>query len=223
LDEKQHGLLIDRIVQEVLHRISAIEANDEDVSGTVVLMTSNVPSPGSAISTLKRNFGEDMLFVNFGTKNPFALESVTDAGAEDENRIVEIVAKAANVALLAPKVGLLEKISGGRDEDFVPHLVIRSLLWGRKVSAVLDFDPPRFRRNTFYERLADIIASLEDMGVKIITYKCAAQKENGLALVTEADVMDAWKNRQKEIRCAAGAIITPSARDKMQELGIRRN
>jgi hypothetical protein len=224
LDEKQSKLLIDRIVQEVLYRIKALEAKDEDVSGTVVLLTSNVPSPGSALSKLKQSFGKEMLFVNFGIKNPFALEKVLEVETDAEETALDSVTGAADVVLLTPKIGLLEDIAKGRDEGFVPHLVIRSLLWGRNVSVVMDFEPPRFKRNTFYEKLVDVIGTLQDMGIRLLTYKCATRKGlEGLTLVTEADVMEAWKNKRTEIHCAAGAIVTPSARDKSKELGIRIN
>ncbi|GHS92606.1 hypothetical protein AGMMS50276_00880 [Synergistales bacterium] len=224
MDEKQHKLLIDRIVQEVLHRIKMAKTADECVSGTVVLMTSHVPSPKSALSKLRQSFGKDMLFLNLGIKNPFSFEKVVESGADGDDNVASAVAGAANVVLLTPKIGLLESIAKGLDDDFVPHLVIRSLLWRRNVSVVLDFEPPRFKRNTFYEKLVDVLGTLRDMGANLLTYKCATQKDmEGLTLVTEADVMDAWKNKRLEIRCAIGAIVTPSARDKSKELGIRIN
>jgi hypothetical protein len=59
------------------------------------------------------------------------------------------------------------------------------------------------------------------MGIRILTYKCAQKGAEGLPLVTEADVIEAWRNRKTEIRRARGAIVTPAARDKSGELGIR--
>jgi hypothetical protein len=203
--------------------LSAIEAKDENVSGTVVLMTSQIPSPASAMSKLKESFGGELSFIDFGVKIPFALPNVIDAGKEPEERVTETVASAAGIVLLAPKIGLLDSIAKGDDRDFVPHLVIRSLLWGRDVSVLLDFEPPRFRRNTFFEKLVDTLATLQDMGVRLLTYKCAQKGDEGLRLVTEADVTEAWRNHKTEIRRAPGAIITPAAKDKAKELGIRLN
>jgi hypothetical protein len=216
-------LLIDRIAQEVLSRLSALEARDENVSGTVVLLTSQIPSPASAMSKLKESFGGDLLFINFGVKIPFGLPNVMDAGKEPEESVTDAVASAAGVVLLAPRIGLLDRIARGDDGDFVPHGVIRSLVWGRNVSLLLDFEPPRFRRNTFFEKLVDTLATLQDMGVKLLTYKCAQKGAEGLCLVTEADVTEAWRNHRTEIRRAPGAIITPAAKDKARELGIRLN
>ncbi|MDR3331445.1 MAG: hypothetical protein LBT08_02345 [Synergistaceae bacterium] len=223
MDEGQQRLLIDRIVQEVLRRISALEARDEDVAGTVVLLTSRTPSPESALAKLRQNFDGGLSFINFGVKNPFMLQNVIDAGPELEDLVTETVAGAAKLVLLSPRIGLLESIAKGDDRDLVPYLVIRSLLWGRSVSVLLDFEPPRFRRNTFYEKLADIITTLQDMGVKVLTYSCAQYAGEGLTLVTEADVTEAWRNHKTEISCALGAIVTPAAKDKSKELGIRLN
>ncbi|MDR1133874.1 MAG: hypothetical protein LBL05_06890 [Synergistaceae bacterium] len=222
-DERQRGLLIGRIAQEVLSRLSALDAKDENVSGTVVLMTSHIPSPASAMSKLRENFGGELSFIDFGVKIPFGLPNVIDAGKESEGSLTETVASAAGVVLLAPKIGLLDSIAKGDDRDFIPYLVIRSMLWGRDVSVLLDFEPPRFRRNTFFEKLADTFAILQDMGVRLLTYKCAQKGAEGLCLVTEADVTEAWRSRRTEIRRAPGAIITPAAKDKAGELGIRLN
>lgn len=222
-DERQRGLLIDRIAQEVLSRLSALEARDENVSGTVVLMTSHIPSPASAMSKLKESFNGELSFIDFGAKIPFGLPNVMDAGKEPEEAVTEAVASAAGVVLLAPKIGLLDSIAKGDDGDFIPHLVIRSLLWGRDVSVLLDFEPPRFRRNTFFEKIVDTLATLQDMGVRLLTYKCAQKGAEGLCLVTEADVTEAWRNHKTEIRRAPGAIITPAAKDKAKELGLRLN
>jgi hypothetical protein len=222
-DERQRSLLIGRIAQEVLSRLSDLEARDENVSGTVVLLTSQIPSPASAMSKLRESFGGELSFINFGVKIPFGLPNVMDAVKEPEERVTEAVASAAGVVLLTPRIRLLDSIAGGDDGDFVPHLVIRSLLWGRSVSVLLDFEPPRFRRNTFFEKLADTLATLQDMGVRILTYKCAQKGAEGLCLVTEADVTEAWRNHKTEIRRAPGAIITPAAKDKAGELGIRLN
>jgi hypothetical protein len=222
-DAGERSLLIDRITQEVLSRLSALEAKDENVSGTVVLVTSRIPSPASAMSKLKERFGGELSFVNFGVKVPFAIPGVIDAGERPGDMIMETVASAAGVVLLAPRIGLLDVIAKGDDSDFVPYLVIRSLLWRRDVSVLLDFEPPRFKRNTFFEKLADVLTTLEDMGVRLLTYKCAQRGAEGLCLVTEADVTEAWRNRKTEIRRAPGAIVTPAARDKSKELGIRLN
>ncbi|MDR3353730.1 MAG: hypothetical protein LBO21_01675 [Synergistaceae bacterium] len=223
LDDRQKKLLINRIVQEVLHRIGALEDAKENVSGTLVLVTSYVPSPRTALEQLRRDFGGELSFVCMGAQNPFALEKALVSGTGEDDRVTEAVMGAARVVLLSPRISFLESISQGRDDDFATHLVIRSLLWMREVSVMLDFVPPRFRRNTLFEKLADLIAALEDMGMKILTYKCASAAPERASLVTEADVLRAWKERRPEILCEPRAIITPAARDKSVELGIRIN
>ena len=85
---------------------------------------------------------------------------------------------------------------------------------------LLDFAPPRFKRGTFYEKIGDAVDALVDMGVSIFTYSCIRQSPEVLALVTENDVVNASENGKSKILCERGAIITPSARDRANELNI---
>lgn len=224
MDDKQRRALIDRIVEEVLYRIKERQPSCESLRGTVALVTSYVPSLKNALETVKGRYGKDVTYINFGTGFAPVTEEAMDAGQAGEQAVLAKVAGAANILLLTPKIGLLEDIAAGRDEGFVQHLMIRGLLWRRDVGILLDFDPPRFKRNTFYEKIATAVAALEDMGVRLMTYECASYTDaRGLALVTENDVMEAQKNNQAEILCAANAIVTPAARDKANELGVKIN
>ena len=80
----------------------------------------------------------------------------------------------------------------------------------------LDYEPPRFRRNTFLADTAEAIDTLRQMAVTVCPYFAVAPQEpEGTDLVTEADVLDAAKTESKTIRCRSGAIITPAARDAL--------
>lgn len=222
MNDEATKALIDRIVQEVLYRIDMAEPKDEYVSGTAVLVTTHVPSKRSAIDEIKRRF-TDLRFVRFGgTAFDSAIETVIDANDAGEDAVMDIAASSENVVLLAPKLKLLESVAMGDDSGFVEQVVIRSLLWGRNVTVLLDFAPPRFKRNTFFEKVATIAQTLEEMGATILTYKCASfEGAEGLSLVTEGDVLAAAKDGKTEIRCATGAIVTPAAKDAAKEAGIK--
>lgn len=221
MDEKLRQTIINRIVAEVLHRIGQQAPKDEEVFGTVVLVTSFVPSKKSALDALRRNFMGQMEFIRFGVEFEPIKEKTYDIEESGEPFVLDKVASAADLVLLTPKIGLMERIAMGEDEGFIEHLLTRSLLWGRRVTMLLDFTPPRFKRNTFFEKIATTIAALEDMGVRIVSYRCATQKDiRGLGLVTEQEVLAAHKQNKKELFCMAGALVTPLAKDKAKELGI---
>lgn len=152
MDEKLRQTIINRIVAEVLHRIGQQAPKDEEVFGTVVLVTSFVPSKKSALDALRRNFMGQMEFIRFGVEFEPIKEKTYDIEESGETFVLDKVASAADLVLLTPKIGLMERIAMGEDEGFIEHLLTRSLLWGRRVTMLLDFTPPRFKRNTFFEK-----------------------------------------------------------------------
>ncbi len=221
MNSTELNALINRITEEVLYRLKEMEPADENVSGTVVIVSSFIPSPKTALMTIDEKYGKETEFITFGTAFTPVGRRCTSADEHEMDSILEKVAGSANVVLMTPKVGLLEKIATGNDEGFIEHLVMRALLWGRKVSLLLDFKPPRFKRNTFYEKIVTVIETLDEMGMEILNYQCALAKDGDkLTLVTEQDIVMAYKAKAQEVRCAANAIITPSAKDKAKELGI---
>lgn len=224
MNKEELSALINRITEEVLYRLRELEPADENVSGTVVIVSSFIPSPKTALETVHARYGKDAQFITFGTSFTPIGSRVVNADEQEKESILEQVAGSANVVLMTPKVGLLSNIAQGNDEGFIEHLIMRSLLWGRKVSVLLDFKPPRFKRNTFYEKIVTVIETLSDMGMEILSYQCAVAKDGErLTLVTENEVVAAYKTKEKQVLCAPRAIITPSARDKAKELGVDLN
>ena len=111
---------------------------------------------------------------------------------------------------------LLQEIARGRDKELMAHLMVRSILWRKDVRLYLDFEPPRFRRNTFLEGVSSALDTLKDMGVTVSPYYTGdAARLIGESLVTEADVLAASQRPDKTIHCRVGAIITPAARDAL--------
>ena len=60
------------------------------------------------------------------------------------------------------------------------------------------------------------------MGVSVFTYSCIRTAgPEAVSLVTESNVASAYGDGKAKITCARGAIITPAARDRAKELGIK--
>jgi len=212
---------VDRIVEEVLFRLKEMEPNEIIPVGTAVLVTSFIPSFNKADDLLHGRFGDDITYIDFGGNEfPSKLKQVVSAEEAGTDKVLSLVNGSANIVLLTPRLKMIENIAHGRDEGFVEFLIVRSLLWERNVSAVLDFTPPTFKRNTFFERIVEELDGLRDIGIELISYDCSYEKAEEKSLITEADVFEAWKKGQEEILSGAGGIITPSARDKAKELGM---
>jgi len=224
LNKEAIALIVKQITEEVLNRAKYENVQDEDVQGVVALFPSFVPSQKTAGEFLKHHFGagidcalfNDVEFSGAG----FTKFEIKDK--HDESQLMQKLAGAADIVLVTPGINLLCRIAGGDDEGFLEQAILRPLLWGRRVSVVLDFEAPKFKRNTFFEKVVDAIDALVSMGVKILAYRCSAEalSDAKKALVTEADVIEAHENGKDRIVCELGAIITPLARDKAAELKI---
>ena len=217
-------VLISEIVDRVLNKIERDMPQDENVQGTLAIFTSYVPSSKTALHAITEAYGEDVECALFGEAEfeAFGFRTVRVCDGIAQNQLMQKAAGKGRIVLVTPKIGLLEKIAQGNDEGFVENVFLRSLLWGRKVSILLDFVKPKFKRGTFFEKIADIIDSLVSMGVEIKDYRCKGEKEtNSYSLVTENEVIDAQKRGENRILLIEGAIVTPLAAERARELNIR--
>ena len=117
----------------------------------------------------------------------FAAKSRFD-GLDERLNPFSIFPEAKTVILIAPRLEQLQDIAEGKDQDFLSYLMIRSVLWRKDVRLYLDFEPPRFKRNTFLEGVNSCLDTLKDMGVTVSPYYTGdAAQLIGESLVTEAD------------------------------------
>jgi hypothetical protein len=191
-------------------------------TGTAVLITSYVPGYPEALKRIRENFGEEIEFFGFdGYGLPETAAKVTHAAAVGVGALADKLGDMANVVLLAPRLGLLDDIVHGLDAEVPAYLAIRSILWKKNVRLLLDFEPPKNKRNTFYEKIMEAVQALEAIGVGIMTYRSTGEPEpEGYTLITETDVRRAYQEGQYRMRKAADAIVTPAAVDAAEELGI---
>ena len=116
---------------------------------------------------------------------------------------------------------LLARLGGGSAPEDFSEALIRRILWGKRVDVLLDFEPPKFQRGTYFAQLAEAIDTLCGMGFVFSAYQPVEACAKGVyALVTERDVVEAKKSGRKQILCVAGAIVTPLALDTAKELQI---
>ncbi|MEA4853133.1 MAG: hypothetical protein VB082_02520 [Christensenella sp.] len=220
-----NGIDIETIVRKAMRSIvgnSILLSGKQNESGKVAaIFTDYIPAPEQCRKFLIQRYGNgiDCLLLN-GCEfsgagiSPILLE-------KPEQELFARLEKAEKVALVTPGFGLLRNIAGGEDRDAVPRAVLRALLWGAQVSVVLDFEPPRFARNTFFEKIVDTLDALKGMGIDVDTYYSKKKKDACvLSLITEESVLEAHKQGIKAIACSRGALVTPLGRDALKEYGI---
>ncbi len=224
LHKDQLAALISNIAAEVLKRIKLEEMTDEKVSGTVAVFTSFVPSKKACAEALENRFGSgiDCALMGDAQFDMVGFLKMNISTREDEEILMERLAGAANVVLVTPPLSLLYQIAAGDDTGLAATSILRPLLWGRSVSILLDFNVPRFKRATFFEKVVDALDVLTNMGVSIFSYDPASAKEDEqkVSLVTETQVIEAAENGSMRIMCTSDAIVTPLARERADALGV---
>ncbi len=205
---------IEAIVAEVVRRVAILERQKQHPEDVLVLIAAPTAYPEELKALLKTQFGEGYTPLCF--RENCELPHALYAEQMSQTQILEQITKAKTVILIAPRLEQLQEIAEGRDQDFLSYLMIRSVLWRKDVRLYLDFEPPRFKRNTFLEGVNSCLDTLKDMGVTVSPYYTGdAARQIGESLVTEADVLAASERPDKTIRCRIGAIITPAARDAL--------
>lgn len=208
--------LTELIVAEVVRRVALLERQKQHPERVLVLLTAPVAYPKELKALLRKQFGEGYTPVSFTERNELGDETLRFASQLGQAALMEMATAAKTVILVAPRLELLRQVADGEDSDFLAYLAVRSILWKKDVRLYLDFDPPRFRRNTFMEGVASSIETLRQMQVTVSPYFTGdAAARIGASLITEADVLAAAQTEEKTLRARVGAIITPAARDAL--------
>ncbi len=216
MDQTLLHKLIEAIVAEVVRRVAALERQKQHPEQVLVLLAAPVAYPAELKKLLQMQFGVGYTAVSFPDKCELDDPELLYASRLGDAAVLERVTQAKTVILVGPRLELLRQIAAGEDRDPLSYLIVRSVLWRKDVRLYLDFEPPKFRRNTFLEGVAASIDTLRQMNVAVCPYYTGdAAEQIGATLVTEADVLAAAQSSGKTIRCRAGAIITPAARDAL--------
>ena len=213
--------LIEAIVAEVVRRVAALERQKQHPEQVLVLLAAPVAYPQELLKLLQTQFGVGYTPICFTEKCELQDETVVYASQMSERELLDRVTKAETVILVGPRLEMLNQLARGEDRELLSYLMVRSILWKKDVRLYLDFDPPKFKRNTFLEGVASSIDTLRQMDVSICPYYTAdAAEQMGASLVTEADVLAAAERKDKTIHARVGAIITPAARDALVNSGV---
>ena len=225
LSDDQIQKIIER-AQSAMRDSNSVPRMGEALAGdadTPVLVPGFVPAPERALGALSAQYGKRAQLV-FLSDAVFSAEETASCRldwATQKNELVELLVHAEHAVLLAPNTALLARMGTGDNAEDFSEALVRRILWGKAVDVLLDFEPPKFRRDTYFARLAEAIDQLTSMGFRFFTYQpCEGTSSGVLALVTEREVVEAKQNGRKTIVCAAGAIVTPLAVDTAKELQI---
>lgn len=200
--------LVDRIVAEVVRRVEEELKRQSHPERVLVLTGSNPVYPEKLDKWLADRYGLGFTEVRTGEHPP------------DRLKLAEMAGAAETVILAVPEIRTLRQIAAGEDTEEPAGTVVKAILWKKEVKILLDYEPPRFRSNTFFENIAGTLETLKTMGVSVEYYRTFQPAVERRQLVTEADVLAAAKTEEKTVWCTANAMITPLARDALRETGV---
>ena len=223
IDEAQTREIIRRVTERVLERLMAEGLFLPEQNGALVLVPNFIPEPALLSKYLKNRFstGVTCAMLEPGSGLDPELHTVFATQRDEQQRILSMLKFYEHVVLTVPSLQLLARIANGEDSGFIEQLILRAILLEKKVTVVLDYHLPKFMRGTFFESVVSSITALKDMGVEIVTLVSTLRRaDTGCELVTEDEIQQAYLYGDRFIRCAKGAIVTPLARDKANELGV---
>ena len=126
-----------------------------------------------------------------------------------------------------PGIKQIESIVNGDDTGFIEKLIIYLVLHGKNAGIILDYNVRSMPSNSLTEKLGQLLDSIKSMGISIDLLEeqpveeCIVCNENGKRLITEKDIDVMCRNGINTIHIGRECIITPLARDRASELGLK--
>lgn len=220
MDKTQIHNLVELIVAEVIRRVEEEQRKEQHPEDVVVIVAGKPTCPEKLEKWLSDRYGVGYSTIFFQQNAPPWKHAISASSLSPE-QINDSIGTAKKVILASPELSLLRQIAAGDDTDPVSKVLVRAILWKKEVRLLLDFEPPQFKRNTFFAGVADAIETLKSLQVSVDYYdtgqQAAAERKD---FITEQDVLDAAERPEKLILCAIGAIITPSAKDAISQTGV---
>ena len=223
---EEYRNLIREITESVMKKIgNSADAGlqiDGETGRTVVITSSYVSNADNIKKYLNVEFGKYVL-VSSNNKDTSIGKPMMALTDETESQVADLVNKCDSLVLVMPRIYQIRGIADGYDRGLLEYIAANALMWGKRISVLLDVQPPILKNNRFHTLILETAGKLRDMGITVLERVTAASKEAADAkrgLITEEDVLQAKQRNQSVIRVNANTIITPLARDTANEIGI---
>lgn len=218
MDEKELKQLIQRIAVQVIKQMME---SDKAPTGALALVPSFVPEPALLAAHFKERNVDRLTGIGEGAATLEGCNPLSAETHQEKQRCIASLKSYVDITLVFPPLWLLKNIAAEDDRGFFEQVFLKALLWNKNVTVLLDFERPGCDRNTPFQGLSNTLQAIENMGAKVISLRSSAGKTEGwLSLVTEAEVMQAYKMGNASIPCVSGVIVTPLAREAAKELGV---
>ena len=198
----------------------AAPADESPSAGSVLcFLTEPLAYPNFVFELIKNIYDNDAVYVNFAPEN-CGITALSSEG--NEQKLTQMTADCECVIILAPSVSALRRLSRGQSANLAEKLILRALLWGKKVNIWLDFKPKKIHKSQYFNEITESLRLLGDMGVlageELWEIHAAKIRRAPLSFVTEQDVPA--PGSKEELIISGDAVITPLARDRIIQNNI---
>ena len=189
---------------------------------SLLVPMSYTPDQEACVKKAVELSGSDITVLSYvnGTV-PFGSSPFPSLICNGQEQLLGFLAETEGLILVSPDFSVLYRLSLGDCPDDLSQCILRALLWGVKVWILVDYEIPKFMRDTFFGKLNDTFDALRSLGIVIDTFGGERRNAKPLAIVTESDVITAGKLGRDTIVCTEKAIVTPLAVDVSKDMRIR--
>jgi hypothetical protein len=126
-----------------------------------------------------------------------------------------------------PGINQLEALVNGDDSNFIVKLMLYLVLHDKAIGIIIDYDIQKLPNSNLIKKLSGILREIKTMkiSIEVLCSKSAKEKiscsKTEKILLTEKYINELNASGTKVITNEQEYIITPLARDRMRELGIK--
>jgi len=237
--EKELKLLIERITAEVVSNLIPEPAQKSKAEGlcspgikhVLLLVSDKAMGAGGLFKATEKRYNGYAITVA-------AYRKVAAADFKDMNEILDLneavvrekladtISRFDEICFLCPGLRQMQALLEGDDSGYMEGVVIYSLLHGKKTTIQSDYGAESLPLNNFTRKVKDMLKSVSEMGICVEVLQGEKNNKTGTQvqhkeLITQKEVEDTHKTGGKEIFRMKGCIITPLAKDRASELGIK--
>lgn len=237
--KKEVELLIKKITSEVVNKmITETMENNGEIDGIVF--------ENKKILALVPDFTVDLVSYLRFLKDKHegyeivigAYSSIDDKIKSEVNEIVNLNEKSSKekissmrsefeyTYLISPSISMLEAITEGNDKEYFEMLILYNILHEKNTGIIIDYDIRNLKPTQLTRKIEKLLSQISEMKISIDLLceakfpqnSCNIKKEK--QLITEEDVNELHSKGIRVIQNSGNYIITPLAKDRINELGL---
>lgn len=175
--------------------------------------------------------GYELVIATSGIINELTIPHIAEIiNVSEETKINKLLENANDyykTYFVSPGIKVLEAIVTGDDRGLYEKLMINHVLHEKTCGIILDYNVKKLPCNNLTNKLSGLLNQVESMRISINVLNSKTYEEDFVIkemdklLITEKYVKELYSLGIETISNEQECIITPLAKDKMRELGIR--